>query len=308
MIHCSHALEVVRQLEQQRWYLSFETLAEAFQKELIEIEEVNESGSVPELAVQNRGSIAVLGLDCEELEGAKQNRVFNTSILFAPESRTRIPVNCVEAGRWHYKSSKFDHSGCFMHKELRSRKNRRVTDTLLESGEFTGNQSDTWAGISEMHCAASVPELSSASNDVYTSVERRVGDIVDSFHTVEHQVGALIWADGKVEGFDIVGNSAAFRKLFRRLLLSYTTSIALNGDMASDGEHGSHSDQCAAGLSGATFEPAVARRFMETCCAIEPRAFPGVGLGEDLRFDSPNVCGSALIHNQWPVHTAFFSV
>jgi hypothetical protein len=49
----------------------------------ITVEEVSESGSVPELLVENKGDIRVLFLEGEELVGAKQNRVLNTSVLIA---------------------------------------------------------------------------------------------------------------------------------------------------------------------------------------------------------------------------------
>ena len=43
------------------------------------ITEVSEGGSVPELRVVNKGDARILVLDGEELRGAKQNRVLNTT-------------------------------------------------------------------------------------------------------------------------------------------------------------------------------------------------------------------------------------
>src|SRR5262245_6186207 len=57
------------------------TLAEAIEQQLLTVTEVSHSGSVPELAVNNRADRPVLLLDGEELVGAKQNRVLNTTIL-----------------------------------------------------------------------------------------------------------------------------------------------------------------------------------------------------------------------------------
>lgn len=45
--------------------------------------EVSEAGSVPSLRVVNKGERAVFLLDSEELVGAKQNRILNTSVLIA---------------------------------------------------------------------------------------------------------------------------------------------------------------------------------------------------------------------------------
>ena len=77
------------------------------------------AGSVPELLVENMGDIRVLFIEGEELVGAKQNRILNTSILVAAKSKTKIPVSCVEQGRWGYKSKFFGSSGSHSPSKLR---------------------------------------------------------------------------------------------------------------------------------------------------------------------------------------------
>ena len=54
-------------------------LTEALVQNLIAVTEVCEGGSVPELKVVNKSGTMVLILDGEELIGAKQNRVVNTT-------------------------------------------------------------------------------------------------------------------------------------------------------------------------------------------------------------------------------------
>ena len=71
------------------------------------LEEVSEGGSVPQLLVENRGNNRVLFLEGEELVGAKQNRILNTSILVPAKSKIKVPVSCVEQGRWRYTSKHF---------------------------------------------------------------------------------------------------------------------------------------------------------------------------------------------------------
>lgn len=87
------------------------TLKEALEKKLLKVKEVDEGGSVPELRVINKAKVSVLLLDGEELVGAKQNRVVNTTILLKKESETVIPVSCTEQGRWSYVSEEFADSG-----------------------------------------------------------------------------------------------------------------------------------------------------------------------------------------------------
>ena len=57
------------------------TLKEALALGVLAITEISEGGSVPNLKAINKGDLPILLLDGEELAGAKQNRVLNTTIL-----------------------------------------------------------------------------------------------------------------------------------------------------------------------------------------------------------------------------------
>src|ERR1700685_1446584 len=92
---------------------------EAIRDQLLTVQEVSEGGSVPELLVENKGDLRVLFIEGEELVGAKQNRILNTSILVAAKTKTKIPVSCVEQGRWGYKSKFFGSSGSHSPLQLR---------------------------------------------------------------------------------------------------------------------------------------------------------------------------------------------
>ncbi|HSH09293.1 MAG TPA: DUF6569 family protein, partial [Oceanipulchritudo sp.] len=88
--------------------------SEALEHHGMEVREVSAGGTVPNLMVVNPSDMHVLLLDGEELRGAKQNRIINTTLLLAPRSQTTIPVSCTEQGRWHYSSPTFSHSGTVM--------------------------------------------------------------------------------------------------------------------------------------------------------------------------------------------------
>jgi len=106
------------------------TLAPALAQGQLTITEASESGSVPELRVVNKGDLPILLIDGEELVGAKQNRVLNTSILLEPDAETVIPVSCTEQGRWAYTSLHFADSGVVMDRRTRARKVRSVSHSL----------------------------------------------------------------------------------------------------------------------------------------------------------------------------------
>ena len=97
------------------------TLDEALSGNLIDIVEKDEAGTVPELKVVNRSDRMVLILDGEELVGAKQNRIVNTTILIAGNTTTVIPVSCVEQGRWAFVSQEM-RRGSITYPDLRKLK------------------------------------------------------------------------------------------------------------------------------------------------------------------------------------------
>ena len=87
--------------------LEYTMLRKALKQEHIMITEISENGSVPELKLFNMTESYILLLDGEELEGAKQNRVLNTTILVDPKSVLKVPVSCTERGRWNRVSAAF---------------------------------------------------------------------------------------------------------------------------------------------------------------------------------------------------------
>lgn len=81
-------------------------LPDAIRAGTLRITEVGQ-GTVPELIAINTGDTDVLVLDGEQLIGAKQNRMASRSILLPAHSETKIPVSCMEHGRWHFRSREF---------------------------------------------------------------------------------------------------------------------------------------------------------------------------------------------------------
>src|SRR5262249_52735467 len=98
---------------------SYTTLDEGLAAQSLQISEVNEGGSVPTLQVANQADTLAFLMAGEQLVGAKQNRVLNASIMVAAKTTLPIPVSCVEAGRWAYRSRHFGSGGTTSHSYLR---------------------------------------------------------------------------------------------------------------------------------------------------------------------------------------------
>src|SRR5918992_1754914 len=102
------------------------------------VTEVDEAGAVPELGVENPLEENVLLYDGEELLGAKQNRILNVTVLVAAQSEARIPVSCVEEGRWSRRSAAFAAASHAAYPDLRRRKAEALAAQPLALGAAQG--------------------------------------------------------------------------------------------------------------------------------------------------------------------------
>src|ERR1700690_3617961 len=127
---CHESLTVFPLFTEPNGQVEYLLFDEALQAGVVTVQEVSEGGSVPDLLVENSGDMRVLFLEGEELVGAKQNRVLNTSVLLPAKSKTKIPVSCVEKGRWAYKSRHFSSGGRHASSKLRHVLKGSVTKSL----------------------------------------------------------------------------------------------------------------------------------------------------------------------------------
>ena len=143
-------MAVVPILHGQAKSLDYVLLSTALKSGGVTVTEVSEGGSVPDLKVVNHSDDAVLMLDGEELSGAKQNRVLNTTILLGGKLDAVIPVSCTEQGRWSYDSAEFQSSGEVMHRSARRHKMQSVTSSLRMQASYQSDQMGVWDQIQEL--------------------------------------------------------------------------------------------------------------------------------------------------------------
>ncbi|WP_051327751.1 ARPP-1 family domain-containing protein [Desulfatirhabdium butyrativorans] len=252
------------------------------------ITEVNEGGSVPELKVTNLTGKHVLIIDGEEVAGAKQNRVLNTSILIAAGASLVIPVSCTEHGRWGYRSDRFEDSDVCMSPSLRSRKNLSVSHSLQSSGRYRADQGVVWEGIAELHHRHGTHSGTGAMKDAYERKRRSNEDYQQAFPCLEGQCGMVVLIRGRVVGLEMVSRPEIYRQLHDKLINSYAMDIPMSRP----------------GQSG----PAMIKveKILERIREAKEERFPSVGVGEDRRYTARELMGSALVVDDWIVHLAFF--
>ncbi len=184
----------------------------------VTVEEVSESGSVPELAVENKGERRVLFLEGEELVGAKQNRILNASVLVAAHSKSKIPVSCVEAGRWGYKSRHFGSGGTHSPTRLRRVLKASVSRSARSQHGYRSDQRGVWDEISRQQAALGAQSETHAMSDTFAAYQERLTEYQANLHYVDGAIGVAIAVGGKVVTVDLFDKESTCAKIWHRLL------------------------------------------------------------------------------------------
>ncbi len=262
--------------------LDYITLDEALGQGLIEIAEIDGNGSVPELKLTNKSEKMILILDGEELVGAKQNRIVNTTMLIPPMEVVVIPVSCVEQGRWVYKTERFYSEERLAPPALRAMKAEHMGHTIQESGEYRSDQGAIWQQISEKASRRGAQSNSMAMAEIYNQDKPALKSYFEHFQLVESQVGAVFLINGKLVGMDCLGKTDTFVKVFKKLVESYALDAVDWFDPKTEAE-------------GSRFD---VDSFLKVLAGAETENHKSVALGMDLRLDSSGCIGFALAYGE----------
>jgi hypothetical protein len=268
------------------------TLDEALATGSVHVTEVSAGGSVPELRLVNDSDRKVLLMDGEEVVGAKQNRTLNISILAPARTALKLPVTCVEAGRWAHNSAEFTASPRAHYAAGRAHKHQSVSEALTSLGSRAADQSEVWADIdakAERMCAHSPTH---AMADMYAHHETGLEEFVGAFPAQAHQRGAVFAIDGKIIGVDLFDHACTLGKLLPKIVRSYALD-AIDARV--------QTPPCPA-------QPSDAAAFLDVVAQAGTEVFPAIGIGEDVRFQADGLTGGALAAEGRIVHLSAFAV
>ena len=268
---------------------SYITLKQALDTDSILISETSEGGSVPELRAENLGEAAVLILDGEELVGAKQNRILNTTILIRAKTAVTIPVSCVEQGRWARVSDNFRESEAVAPSRLRYAKMAAVSQNLRSRSSYAADQGQVWDEVQDYAARAQVKSRTGAMKDVFDSRRAGIEMYTAKFKHIEGQRGIVVVIGGEVVGLELLSRPAAFEKVFPKLVRSY----AMDALLEKSGKRSKPS-------------PDTAHDFINQARSSSEQKFRSIGAGWDHRFEGPGIVGSTLVYRKTAVHAAFF--
>lgn len=194
---------------------------EALQSGTVTVQEVSEGGSVPDLLVENSGDIRVLFLEGEELVGAKQNRILNTSVLLPAKSKVKIPVSCVERGRWAYKSRHFGSEGRHSPSKLRHSVKTSVSESLNRGTGHRSDQGKVWAEVDKQQTKFGVVSGTSAMADSYGAYQPQIDHYAEQILYPDGAAGLAVAIGDKIVAIDLFDNPVTCKKVWRRLLSGF---------------------------------------------------------------------------------------
>jgi hypothetical protein len=190
--------------------LDYVVAYEALAQGSVEVREVSEDGAVGTVLVANGGDQPVLFMDGEELVGAKQNRTVATSVLIAAGSRTRIPVCCIQRGRWAYSSRHFSSGSCCPPTLRR----------LLKEGDgrVAGTQTAVWQEIRRKHEVTGTRSEKENLSDALDVHRGSVEDLQLRLRYPQGTAGIAVALGDRLVSVDIFDRAETLEKMWDRLV------------------------------------------------------------------------------------------
>ena len=254
------------------------TLKKGFELGLAEVKECEHS-TVNTLIVKNNAVTPLLLVDGEEIIGGDQNRIVNATILIAPNSEEKIPVNCTEHGRWAYKSE-FKQSEYMANYRTRSAKEKAVRANM-------SGQQAVWDSINDLEMSRSFSSPTQAMSESYENLKVDLDEFISNFKAVDGQTGAVIIIDGEIKGFELFLNSQIYHEYHEKILKSYLIDTDINDSIF-------------------TIDTEVARDLIVEALSVEYAAKKSNGLEEAFEFENSNGLGTAYIYKDELLHMSYF--
>jgi len=260
------------------------TLTEAGDR--VQVIEVDEAGSVCDLKVSNMADRPLLLLDGEEVVGAKQNRILNTTVLVAARAETTIPVSCVEQGRWGYRGRQFASSDASLFASVRQKKAAWVNQSVRAGRGPRSDQGAVWDELASKAAEHQVESPTAAMRDFYVRYEADLAGARRALAPIVGQVGAIVYISGRWAGAEILAGQKLFARAWTRLCSGYAAdAIGRKPGAPLTPDPGDVLQRVAA-------------------CPVEPA--PAVGLGSEYRLTGPTIAGAALVVEDRLAHLMAF--
>ncbi len=256
---------------------------------LVTVSEVSEAGEVSLLLASNKAELPVLFVEGEVLVGLKQNRVINTTMLVPAKSELKVPVSCVEAGRWQRSTPVAGRDAYHLSAKVRGRKQMSVAGSVRSSNQYLSDQGDVWAAVDERLSAHRVASKSMAYSDINRGRAADVSAAISDLKPAPSQKGLLVFSGGKPSCLDLFDRSTTLDALWDGLLGSYMMDAMV--------------DEKATNPIG----PEEAKAWIADLIKAQATEHPAVGLGKTVAVTGRAVTAGALVADNVLVHLGAFA-
>ena len=258
---------------------------EAFEAGLINVSEL-EPPKVPFLSIGNLAEVPILLVEGEMLVGGDQNRTMNVTVLCPPQTRTVVPVSCVESGRWGARRT-ISASNRHAPGSLRATKTTNLEPRTSDTAGRRSDQHRVWGEVDRQSYAHSVHSETAALDDVQEQIEDRIAAQLDLVEPVTGQIGVICTIGDHVVGMDLFDKPSTLEKYLRGIIAGH----ALDAPTPVES-----SDVIRA-----------IERFLALVGTSTRETGEGVGLGEEVLLRGA-VAGIGLAYEECLVHLAAFPI
>lgn len=202
----------------------YATLDTAMKSNWLKIREIGD-GEVNYVELKNTGNKIVFIMTGEMLSGAKQDRMLREDVLVPPKSGwLRVPVYCVEHGRWVSVSSDFKSA-----KEI-------APSQLRQRARITENQSEVWEAIASSQDRLGIASGTSTVKANYE--DERIRKELDEYtlhlkkvpRLTKNTVGVVVATGGRILCVDIFASNKLLMEFWSKLLRSYVMDAILESE------------------------------------------------------------------------------
>ncbi|MFZ2654073.1 MAG: HIRAN domain-containing protein, partial [Victivallales bacterium] len=179
---------------------------DALDKELLNVQEVSESGVVSTLSATNRGEKPVFIISGQGLKGAKQDRIVNVSIIIDIKTEIKVPVSCVEARRWHYSTNNVFRKSNVAAPQVRYSLHKSVNENVKTYRRYCSHQGEIWNTVDKVAEGAGVKSETSCLNDVYDNYEKKLKDFSEKIKYPDKACGLAVFNGSKLVSVDYFGH------------------------------------------------------------------------------------------------------
>jgi hypothetical protein len=192
---------------------------------------VHETGSVGELAIENRSEEEVYVQSGDIVKGGQQDRTFPYDFIAPPRSG-QLPIAsfCVEQGRWSKRGKESSEYFSSSHNNLVS----NSLNHAVKSDRSRGAQSEVWRNVAQLQerlskrLGESVQASESQSSLELTlensRVQEAIGPYLEQLQSAPEGkpdvIGMVVAVNGRILSADIYASAALFRKLWPKMLAS----------------------------------------------------------------------------------------